>query len=83
MSDSIRISRYTDPETGGRKVQFRTFHRHTTVRWSKDLTRETTLEWWKDVGVLMPEVKNHVKEQPTNKWKQFLIDRQRAEAGVS
>jgi hypothetical protein len=29
-------------------------------------------------GWLMPEVKNHVKEQPTNKWKQALIDRERA-----
>lgn len=30
------------------------------------------------IGWLMPEVKNHVKEQPTNKWKQALIDRERA-----
>ncbi len=34
----------------------------------------------KHVGWLMPEVKNHVKEQPTNRWKQVLIDRQRAAA---
>jgi len=29
-------------------------------------------------GWLMPEVRNHVEEQPTNKWKQRLVDRERA-----
>lgn len=34
-------------------------------------------EGWIPAGRLMPEVTNHVKEQPTNKWKQLLIDRGR------
>ena len=28
---------------------------------------------WMPAGRLMPEVKNHVPEQPTNKWKKALL----------
>lgn len=35
---------------------------------------------WHPAGRLQPEIKNHVKEQPTNKWKQRLIDAQRKAA---
>lgn len=34
-------------------------------------------EGWNPAGLLMPEVENHVSEQPTNKWKKRLIDAQR------
>lgn len=37
---------------------------------------------WHPAGRLMPEVTNHVKEQPTNKWKQKLIDAQRKKAAA-
>lgn len=33
---------------------------------------------WEHKGWLMPEVENHVKEQPTNRYKQMLIDKARA-----
>lgn len=36
------------------------------------------LRKWAHKGWLMPEVRNHVPEQPTNRYKQALIDRQRA-----
>ena len=74
MSNTTRISRFSDPARGGRRVEFRTWHSKSTVKWSRELTKETTREWWRDVGTLMDEVKDHVKEQPTNKWKQRLID---------
>ena len=32
---------------------------------------------WIPAGRLMPEVKNHVPEQPTNRYKKVLIERQR------
>ncbi len=35
---------------------------------------------WFPAGRLMPTITNHVPEQPTNRWKQRLIDRQRREA---
>lgn len=41
--------------------------------------RDATINDIEHAGWLMPEVKNHVKEQPTNKWKQKLIDRERAQ----
>lgn len=34
----------------------------------------------KHIGWLMPEVRNHVEEQPTNRWKRKLIERARAAA---
>jgi hypothetical protein len=30
---------------------------------------------WLPMGKLMPEVTSHVKEQPTNRWREFLIER--------
>jgi hypothetical protein len=69
---TIRISKFSDPARGGRRVEVRTFSRHTTVRWSRDLTRETTLEWWKDVGTLMDPIENHVPEQPASFAKRML-----------
>ena len=75
---TIRISKFSNPARGGKRVELRTFHRQTTVKWSKDLTHERTEEYWRDIGTLMDPVENHVKEQPTNKWKQRLIDAQRA-----
>jgi hypothetical protein len=32
-------------------------------------------EGWLPMGKLQPEVTNHIKEQPTNKWRAFLIER--------
>lgn len=35
---------------------------------------------WVPAGKLAPEVTNHVPNQPTNQWKQRLIDEARAKA---
>ena len=74
----IRINKFSDPARGGRKVEVRTLNRRTTVVQPAGLTEETTRENWRDIGTLLDPVRNHVKEQPTNKWKQRLIDAQRA-----
>lgn len=55
--------------------------RDTYINKTPDLKGARRVAWWapltgwKVVGRLMPEVKNHVQEQPTNRWKQHLIDR--------
>lgn len=76
---TVRISKFSNPETGGKRVQFRSLDRTTTVEWP-GYTTVTHKQVWRDVGTLMDEVENHVKEQPTNRWKQKLIDAQRAAA---
>ena len=78
----VRINRFSNPERGGRQVEALTFVRKTIVIERDGITHETTQEWWKDIGTIMPPVQNHIKEQPTNKWKQRLIDAQRKQAGV-
>jgi len=77
MSKRTRISIFHDPARGGRKVERLEFVRHTIVIERDGVTHETTQEWWKDIGTIMPPVQNHIKEQPTNKWKQRMIDAQR------
>jgi hypothetical protein len=75
----VRISKFSDPARGGKRVQFKDFDRTSTVEYP-GYTKVTHTVIWRDAGVLMDEVKNHVKEQPTNKWKQRLIDAQRKAA---
>ena len=48
---------------------------------SQNVTFHDAVEGWIPAGKLQPEVTNHVKEQPTNRWKQALIDAQRAQVG--
>lgn len=76
---NVRISKFSDPAKGGKRVQFSDLNRTSTVEYP-GYTKVTHTRIWRDVGVLMDEVKNHVKEQPTNRWKQRLIDAQRAAA---
>ena len=78
MSETVRISRFHDSDRQGRRVEFRTFHRQTTVMYPGGIRKEVTTEYWKDVGTLREPITNYVPEQPTNRWKQRLIDRQRA-----
>lgn len=73
----VRISKFSDPAKGGRSVEFLSSSRHTTVRWP-GYTSETHSENWIHAGVLMDPIENHVPEQPTNRWKRVLIERQRA-----
>lgn len=75
----VKISKFSNPATGGKRVQFKTLDRTSTVEWP-GYTTVTHKIVWRDVGTLMDEVKNHVKEQPTNRWKQRLIDAQREQA---
>jgi len=74
----IRINRFSNPALGGRTVEFLTSERKTTVV-HPGYTAETHSQNWMHAGVLMDPVRNHVPEQPTNKWKQRLIDAQRGE----
>lgn len=75
----VRINEWPDRNRhGGRTVRFLTFSRKTTIMEPGGLERIDTREYWKDVGTLMPEVTNHVPEQPTNRYKQLLIERGRA-----
>lgn len=77
---TIRINQFTDPARGGQQMQALTFTRRTTVLYPGGITKVTTTEYFKDIGTLMREVPNHVPEQPTNRWKQALIERERASA---
>lgn len=78
-----RISRFSDPARGGRRVELKVNDRFTTVLHPEGVTEEVHRVTWRDVGTLMDGVENHVKEQPTNRWKQRLIDAQRKAAGVT
>ena len=73
----IRISKFNNPARGGRTVETTVLDRHTTVMQPNGICEETHRLHWKDIGTLMNPVENHVQEQPTNKWKQRLIDAQR------
>jgi hypothetical protein len=42
---------------------------------SRNVSFLSDREGWSPAGRLMPEVTNHVPEQPTNRWKQVLIER--------
>ena len=77
---NMRISKFSNPATGGRMVEVRVLDRHTTVIQPGGLCEETHRKHWQHVGTLMDEVKDHVKEQPTNRYKQRIIDAQRASA---
>ena len=77
---TVKISPFHDSERGGRRVRFLTFDRQTTVMEPGGLERIDTRKYYKDVGTLMGEVENHVPEQPMNRYKRVLIERQREAA---
>lgn len=43
---------------------------------SRSVSARTHKAGWMPAGRVMAQVENHVSEQPTNKWKQVLIERQ-------
>ena len=76
-----RISKFSDPARGGRKIEMLTSSRHTTVMWPDGVCSETYSENWKDIGTIMEPITNHVPEQPASRAKKMLqarLDEQRS-----
>jgi hypothetical protein len=80
MSSQVRISKWIDPDRGGYPVEAKILDRTSTTLYPEGIRRVVHTQEWRDIGVLMPEVKNHVEEQPTNRWKRALIERERTRA---
>jgi len=71
----IKINGHFNTVRGGHRVEFQRTHNTATVMHRGGLRVVTTTVTHKDVGTLMAPISNHVPEQPTNKWKQYLINR--------